>query len=56
MNKIYYSSMTKTHVLYILFLFLWLCWVFVADSRDNSLDEVHKFLTVVVLLVVEHGL
>ena len=38
-----------------LFIYFWLCWVFIA-AHGLSLVAVHGFLTVVASLVVEHGL
>ena len=47
-----------------LFIYLWLCWVFVATcglslvvpSRDNSLVVVHWLFIVIASLIAEHGL
>ena len=48
----------------LLYLFMWLCWVFmpthglslVMESGDYSLVAVHRLLIAVAFLVVEHGL
>ena len=47
-----------------LFVYLWLCWLFIpvcglslaAVSEDDSLVAVHELLTAVASLVEEHGL
>ena len=49
---------------FLLFVYLWLCWLFVAElelslvaaSKGHSLDMTHRLLTAVVSLVVECGL